>query len=186
MQKDEVVAAVGGIRATMDRIAGSPVPFVAAVGGVALGGGTEAALACDIRVVGPGASMGLTETRLGIIPGAGGTQRLSRLVGPGLAKSLILTGRRVEAEEALRIGLAEFATGGDVVERALEVAGEVAACAPLAVRAARDAIDSGLDLPLPEALVHEKACHARTLDTEDRREALEAFSQKRPPVFVGR
>lgn len=183
---EDVPAFVDGIRATMSRIAGCPVPFVAAVNGYAFGGGTEAALACDLRVVGPRTSMGLTETRLGVIPGAGGTQRLSRLVGPGRAKSMILTGRRVDAEEAMDVGLADFATDGDVLGRALEVAGMIARCAPVAVRAAKAAIDGGLELPLEEALAHEKACYQRTLETEDRTEALAAFGEKRMPVFRGR
>jgi enoyl-CoA hydratase/carnithine racemase len=184
---DEVPAFVDGIRATMDRIARSVVPFVAAVNGYAFGGGTEAALACDLRVVGPSASMGLTETRLGIIPGAGGTQRLPRLVGPGRAKSMILTGRRVDADEALRIGLAEFHAGeDDVLERAMEVAGMIESSGPVAVRAAKASIDGGLDLPMDEALKLEGACYRRTLDTEDRLEALAAFAEKRRPDFKGR
>ena len=186
MPADDVPAFVAGIGATMTRIADSCVPFVAAVNGYAFGGGTEAALACDLRVVGPGSSMGLTETRLGIIPGAGGTQRLPRLVGPGRAKSMILTGRRVGAEEAMGIGLAEFITGGDVLARALEVAAMICGCAPVAVRAAKEAIDGGLELPMEQALDHEKACYRRTLETEDRVEALAAFAQKRKPLFQGR
>jgi enoyl-CoA hydratase/carnithine racemase len=186
MPSEDVPAFVAGIGATMSRIAGSRVPFVAAVNGYAFGGGTEAALACDLRVVGPATSMGLTETRLGIIPGAGGSQRLPRLIGPGRAKSMILTGRRVGAEEAMTIGLAEFSTEGDVLERALEVAAMVAGSAPVAVRAAKEAIDGGLELPLDQALTHEKACYRRTLETEDRLEALAAFAEKRKPLFQGR
>ena len=186
MPPEDVPAFVAGIGATMSRIAGSRVPFVAAVSGYAFGGGTEAALACDLRVVGPRTSMGLTETRLGIIPGAGGTQRLPRLIGPGRAKSMILTGRRVGAEEAMTIGLAEFCTDGDVLARALEVAAMVAGSAPVAVRAAKAAIDDGLELTLEQGLTREKACYQRTLHTEDRAEALAAFAEKRRPQFRGR
>ncbi|MEE2830026.1 MAG: enoyl-CoA hydratase-related protein [Myxococcota bacterium] len=181
------VTLIGG---TMTRIAQCAVPVIAAVHGFAFGGGMEAALACDLRVVGPGARLGLTETRLGIIPGAGGTQRLTRLLGTGGAKSLILTGRRIDAAEAFRMGLAEFETSVEgrqgTLDRALEVATEVASCGPVAIRAAKDAIDAGLDMPLADALLHERACYDRTLGTEDRLEALAAFAEKRPPVFRGR
>ncbi len=187
MPPEEVPGFVNLISSTMTRIAEAKVPFIAAIHGFAFGGGMEAALACDLRVVGPRVKMGLTETRLGIVPGAGGTQRLPRLVGTGRAKSLILTGRRIEAAEALRIGLAEYEAGeGEVLEAALRVAASIAACGPVAVRAAKAAIDGGIDLPMDEALRHERACYDRTLDTEDRIEALEAFAQKRPPAFKGR
>jgi enoyl-CoA hydratase/carnithine racemase len=173
---------IGG---TMNRIALAAVPFVAAVGGFAFGGGMEAALACDLRVVGPQATMGLTETRLGIIPGAGGTQRLSRLIGIGRARSLILTGRRIGADEAFAMGVAEH-RADDALDGALEVAAQIAQCGPQAVRAAKRAIDGGFDLPMDEALLHERACYDTTLDSEDRIEALRAFAEKRAPVFKGR
>jgi methylglutaconyl-CoA hydratase len=150
----------------------------------------EAALACDIRVVGPSAKLGLTETRLGIVPGAGGTQRLPRLIGTGRAKSLILTGRRIDADEAYRLGIAEFRCEGSgreaTLNRALEVAAEIALCGPVGVRAAKSAIDGGFDLPMDDALIHERTCYDRTLGTEDRLEALAAFAEKRSPVFLGR
>ncbi len=171
---------------TFDRVARCPVPSIAAVDGFAFGGGMELALACDLRVVGGKAKMGLTETRLAIVPGAGGTQRLPRLVGAGRAKGLILTGRRIGAEEALRLGVAEFdgrETGA--LETALEVAHQISTAGPLAVRAAKAAIDGGFDLPMDQALVHERACYDRTLDSTDRLEALAAFAEKRPPRFTG-
>ena len=190
MPPAEVPVFVSLIGSTMTRIANCPVPVIAAVHGFAFGGGMEAALGCDLRVVGPGAKLGLTETRLGIIPGAGGTQRLPRLVGTGRAKSLILTGRRIDALEAIRIGVAEFHTelpGREAtLARALEVAAEVALCGPVGVRAAKDAIDGGFDMAMEDALFHERACYDRTLGTEDRVEALAAFAEKRPPVFRGR
>ena len=185
MPADEVPAFVDLIGGTMTRIAEAAVPFVAAVGGFAFGGGMEAALGCDLRVVGPDARLGLTETRLGIIPGAGGTQRLSRLVGVGRARSLILTGRRIDADEAFAMGVAEQ-RAEDALEGALAIAGEIAKCGPQAVRAAKRAIDGGFDLPMNEALAHERACYDTTLESEDRFEALAAFAQKRPPVFTGR
>jgi len=190
MPAPEVPVFVSLIGSTMTRIAHCPVPIIAAIHGFAFGGGMEAALACDLRVVGPGAKMGLTETRLGIVPGAGGTQRLPRLIGTGGAKSLILTGRRIDAEEAYRLGVAEFRTEAEgrtaTLERALEVAAEVALCGPVGVRAAKAAIDGGFDMAMDEALLHERNCYDRTLGTEDRLEALAAFAEKRPPVFKGR
>jgi methylglutaconyl-CoA hydratase len=187
MPASEVPAFVTLIGGTFDRIARAAQPFVAAVNGYAFGGGMEIALACDIRVVSRAATMGLTETRLAIIPGAGGTQRLPRLVGTGRAKDLILTGRRISAEEAHRIGLAEhLAEPGATVETALSVAAEIASCGPLAVRAAKAAIDGGSGLPMARALEHERACYDRTLESTDRVEALVAFAEKRKPVFEGR
>ncbi len=187
MPAEEVPAFVSLIGGTFDRVARAAQPFVAAVNGYAFGGGMEIALACDIRVVSRSATMGLTETRLAIIPGAGGTQRLPRLVGAGKAKDLILTGRRIDAAEAHRIGLAEhLAEPGQALDVALVVADEIASCGPLAVQAAKAAIDGGVGLPPAEGLEHERACYDRTLDSTDRVEALVAFAEKRKPVFEGR
>lgn len=187
MPAEEVPAFVSLIGGTFDRLSRQHIPFIAAVNGYAFGGGMEVALACDIRVVDRHAKMGLTETRLAIVPGAGGTQRLPRLVGVGRAKDLILTGRRIDATEAHRIGLAEhLADPGEALARALELAAEVASCGPVAVQAAKAAIDGGMAMDLAEGLKHERACYDRTLDTGDRREALIAFADKRPPNFQGR
>lgn len=187
MPAAEVPAFVDLIGGTFDRIARQAIPFVAAVHGYAFGGGMEVALGCDVRVGGPTTVMGLTETRLAIIPGAGGTQRLPRLIGVGRAKDLILSGRRVRGEEAFRIGLLEhFADDGDVLGKALSVAESFATAGPVAVRAAKAAIDGGWDLPMPQALAHERVCYDRTLTTTDRVEALAAFAEKRPPNFQGR
>ena len=187
MPPEQVPAFVALIGATFQRVAAAAVPFVAAIDGYAFGGGLEIALACDIRVVGPKAKVGLTETRLAIIPGAGGTQRLPRLVGPGKAKELILTGRRVDAQEAFRIGLAEVLAGDEgALARAHTVADAIAAGGPVAVAAAKAAIDGGLDLTLAEGLVWERACYERTMPTRDRLEALAAFAEKRAPSFEGR
>jgi methylglutaconyl-CoA hydratase len=190
MPAAEVPVFVSLIGSTMTRISDCPVPVIAAIHGFAFGGGMEAALACDLRVVGPSAKMGLTETRLGIVPGAGGTQRLPRLVGTGRAKSLILTGRRIDSDEAFRLGIAEFRSTEPgrqaTLSRALEVAAEIALCGPVGVRAAKSAIDGGFDMPMDDALLHERNCYDRTLGTEDRLEALAAFAEKRPPVFKGR
>ena len=187
MPPEEVPAFVDLIGGTFDRIARQAIPFVAAVHGFAFGGGMEIALACDVRVGGPKTLMGLTETRLAIIPGAGGTQRLPRLIGVGRAKDLILSGRRIDGEEGHRIGVLEhFAADGDVVGKALEVATAFATAGPVAVRAAKEAIDGGFDLPMADALAHERVCYDRTLTTSDRVEALAAFAEKRPPEFQGR
>jgi len=165
----------------------SDAVFIAAVNGAALGGGTELALACDFRVAAPTAELGLTEVRLGIIPGGGGTQRLPRVVGPARAKDLILTGRRINAAEALAMGLVNrLAPEGRLLEVAFSVAEQVAANAPLAVAAAKHAIDEGLSLGLDEALALERRHYETVLGSEDRREGLAAFAEKRTPHFQGR
>ena len=161
----------------------SRVVFIAFLNGVALGGGTELALACDLRIAASHAQLGLTEVRLGIIPGGGGTQRLPRLVGAGKAKELIFCGRRVGAEEALRIGLIE---GVGVLADARAMALSISENAPLALALAKQAIVQGADLPLEEALSLEFQMYQQTLKTEDRQEGLKAFAEKRPPRFVGR
>ena len=162
-------------------------PWIAAVNGLALGGGCELALACDLRVMDPAAQIGLTETKIGIIPGGGGTVRLARLVGVGRAKDLILTARRVEAAEALQLGLANrISAAGDSVSAALALAGEIAANAPVAVAAAKHSIDDGWDLNLDDALARERFHYEKPLLSEDRLEGLRAFAEKRPPRWQGR
>jgi len=187
MPAEDVPAFVDLIGGTFQRIAECAIPFIAAVDGFAFGGGLEIALACDIRAVGSAAKMGLTETRLAIVPGAGGTQRLPRLVGVGRAKEMILSGRRIGADEALAIGLAELDGRQDgAMSAALSCAESIASCGPVAVRAAKAAIDGAFGQPLSEGLRHERECYNRTLDTQDRLEALEAFAEKRAPDFQGR
>ncbi|HZX43010.1 MAG TPA: enoyl-CoA hydratase-related protein, partial [Myxococcaceae bacterium] len=162
-------------------------PVVAAINGSALGGGTELALACDLRIAAPAAELGLTEVRLGIIPGGGGTQRLPRLVGPGRAKDLILTGRRLNSAEAFAIGLVQrLAPEGRLLEVALGVAEQIAENAPLAVAAAKRAIDRGLDLEMEAALALELEQYETVLRSEDRLEGLRAFAEKRRPLYKGR
>jgi enoyl-CoA hydratase/carnithine racemase len=178
---------VRNIRALMDDVDAMPQPTVAVMGGFAFGGGTELALACDLRVAAPHAQLGLTEVSLAIIPGAGGTQRLPRLIGKARAKDLILTGRRIGAAAAEAFGLVNrVAPEGGLREVALEVARSIAANGPIAVRAAKDAIDRGSDLPLAQGLEHEARCYERVLGTADRLEALAAFAEKRKPAYVGR
>jgi len=162
-----------------------PKLTVAAVNGVAFGGGFELALACDLRVAAAGAEVGLTEVRLGIIPGAGGTQRLARVVGVARAKEMILFGGRVDAQRALAMGLVSE-VAADLEGAVTKRVEELAACAPIAVAKAKEAIDRGFDLPIAEALALERACYEATLGTEDRQEGLRAFAEKRKPEFKGR
>ena len=187
MPDERVPHFVHNIRGLMDDVEAMPQPTVAVINGFAFGGGTELALACDLRVAASHAQMGLTEVSLAIIPGAGGTQRLPRLIGKSRAKDLILTARRVGAGEGERMGLMNrVAPEGELRETAQAVAQAIAANGPVAVRAAKDAIDRGLELPQQEGLEHEARCYERVLGTEDRLEALVAFAEKRKPVFRGR
>lgn len=186
MPKERVPAFVKNIRRLMDDVENLPQPTIAAINGFAFGGGTELLLACDLRVAAPHAQLGLTEVALAIIPGAGGTQRLPRLVGKSRAKDLILTGRRVSALEAERIGLANrIAPEGGLVGAVRELAAAIAANGPVAVRAAKEAIERGSELPLAQGLEVEARCYERTLPTQDRLEALAAFAEKRKPRFTG-
>jgi enoyl-CoA hydratase/carnithine racemase len=187
MPAEEVPGFVSLIGSTFHRISTAAPPFIAAVSGYALGGGCEIALACDLRAVDSGAVLALPETGLAIIPGAGGTQRLSRLVGLGRAKELVFTGRRVRAEEALAIGMAEIdGRESTSLDAALACAHTIASKGPVAIAAAKVAVERGFDLPLAEGLVHERACYDLTIPTRDRLEALSAFAEKRPPSFEGR
>jgi enoyl-CoA hydratase/carnithine racemase len=162
-------------------------PWIAAVNGLAVGGGCELALACDLRILDPAAEIGLSEVRVGIIPAGGGTVRLARLIGQSRARDLILTGRRVGALEAMQLGLANrISAPGDSVSAALGLAGEIAANAPVAVAAAKASMDEAWDLPLEEALASERAHYEKPLRTEDRLEGLKAFAEKRAPRWKGR
>ncbi|MCS6798786.1 MAG: enoyl-CoA hydratase-related protein [Myxococcota bacterium] len=188
MSEEEVRDFLSLYRVSFGAIDRLPVPVVAALDGSAYGGGLELALACDLRVAAAHVEVGLTETSLGIIPGAGGTQRLVRLVGPARAKRLILFARRISATEAHAIGLVdEVAPAG---RRALDVALQwlepMQRAAPIAIAAALEAIDAATETPLEVGLSVERTCYERTLGTEDRLEALAAFREKRPPVFRGR
>jgi enoyl-CoA hydratase/carnithine racemase len=187
MSEDDVRQFLERLRRMLRAIELSDAVFVAAINGAALGGGTELALACDLRVAAPHAEMALTEVRLGIIPGGGGTQRLARLIGAGRAKDLILTGRRVGAEEALGMGLVNrVAPAGGLLAAALELTQLISQNAPLALAAAKHAIDEGADLALEAGLKLELAKYELVLDSEDRLEGLRAFAEKRQPRFQGR
>ena len=171
-------------RQAMDRCG---QPIIAAINGFALGGGLELALACDIRVAAVGATLGLTEINLAIIPGGGGTQRLARLVGRGKALEMILTGARIPAEEALRIGLVErVVPAGEALKAAAELARTIAGKAPVALRYAKEAVVKGLELPLADGLRLEGDLSTLLRTTEDRVEGARAFLEKRPPRWSGR
>jgi enoyl-CoA hydratase/carnithine racemase len=186
MSADEVHVFHAEVREAFNAIERAPQSFVAAVNGAALGGGLELALACDLRVMSEGAEVGLPEVGLGIIPGAGGTARLPRIVGVGRAKDLILTARRVGAAEALALGLVSRITpAGRVREEAVALAEQVARNAPISLRQAKRAVDGGFDLPLDEALALENRLYQDCLASQDRVEALRAFAEKRAPAFRG-
>jgi enoyl-CoA hydratase/carnithine racemase len=174
------------IRDTFTEVENLPIPVIAAINGVSMGGGTELALACDIRVIDPDAKMALNETSLGIIPGGGGTVRLPRLVGRGRAKDIILTARWVEADEALRIGLVQrIAPKGEVLEHAIGIAEQIINNGPIAITQAKYVINRGLEVSLEEALQMESDAYEVCIPTKDRVEALAAFKEKRKPEFKG-
>ena len=162
-------------------------PVIAAVNGVALGGGTELAIASDIRIASSNATMGLTETRLAIIPGAGGTQRLPRLVGKGKAKELIFMGQRIDAAEALRIGLVNrTCQPEELLNEAIKMAETICEAGPIAIEQAKYAINAGLETDLHTGLAIESNAYWITIPTEDRLEGLAAFREKRKPVYKGK
>jgi enoyl-CoA hydratase/carnithine racemase len=172
----------------MSAIAGLPKPVVAAITGYALGGGLELALAADFRVVGESARLGQPEILLGIIPGAGGTQRLPRLVGPAKAKDLVFSGRMVKAAEAHAIGLADLVVPDDgVYEAALGLVRRYATGPALALRAAKQAIDHGLDVDLATGLQIERVQFAALFSTEDQRAGMKSFLENGPgkATFTG-
>uniref|UniRef100_A0A8C9NMA7 AU RNA binding methylglutaconyl-CoA hydratase n=1 Tax=Serinus canaria TaxID=9135 RepID=A0A8C9NMA7_SERCA len=190
MHSSEVSSFVSRARATINELANLPVPTIAAIDGTALGGGLELALACDIRVAASSAKMGLVETKLAIIPGAGGTQRLPRTIGVSLAKELIFSARIVDGEEAKSIGLishvVEQNEAGDAAyRRALALAREFLPQGPVAMRVAKLAINQGMEVDLVTGLAIEEACYAQTIPTKDRIEGLLAFKEKRPPRYKG-
>ncbi len=187
LKEDEVKAFILTIRNLFTTIEYLNKPVIAAVNGIALGGGTELALAADIRIVSATAALGLTETRLAIIPGAGGTQRLPRLIGRGKAKELIFTGRRVDAKEALEIGLANaISEPASLMNDCLKMAAMICETGPVAVEQAKYAINYGLETDLNTGLAIESNAYWATIPTEDRLEGLAAFREKRKPVYKGK
>jgi enoyl-CoA hydratase/carnithine racemase len=173
------------LRAAVERLAAHPAMSVAAVDGLALGGGLELAMACTLRVAGAGARMGLPEVKLGLIPGAGGTQRLPRLVGRGRALDIVVTGREVDAEEALRIGLVDrLVPAGTAVAAARELARELRASSSPAQRAVVRAVDAAYDRPLAEGLRYEAEQVQEVFERGEAIEGIRAFIDKRAPEFV--
>ena len=161
-----------------------PLPTVAAVSGFALGGGTELALSCDLVVAADDATFGLPEVRLGLVPAGGGTQLLVRRVGRSVARDLVLTGRRVGADEALRLGLADrVVPRGEALAGATALAAELASNAPTAVRMAKWALEVGGDLPVEAAMEVEDQAWRRAVLSDDRREGIAAWTEKRDPEF---
>jgi len=186
LTQDQVRRFIFTIRNTFTAVENVRVPVIAAINGFAFGGGTELALACDIRICSSNVLMGLTETSLAIIPGAGGTQRMTRVVGVAKAKELIYTARRFDAKTALEIGLVSKVVEPDkLMDAALELAREIAKNSPVGVAQAKFAINYGSEASLGVALPLESKAYEVTIPTKDRLEALAAFAEKRKPNFTG-
>jgi enoyl-CoA hydratase/carnithine racemase len=183
----DMAARATALSSAFDSIARIPKPVVAAINGYALGGGCELALACDWRVVAEDAKLGQPEINLGIIPGAGGTQRLARLVGPARAKDLCMSGRFVDAAEAMTIGLVDkVVPAGEVYDSAVALVSRYTKGPALALRAVKLAVDGGLDMDLTSGLAWETQLFAALFATDDRTEGMSAFVEKRKPDFRGR
>ena len=186
---DEMALRSGRLHEAMTAVATLPKPVVAAIVGYALGGGLELALACDLRVAGEASRLGQPEILLGIIPGAGGTQRLPRLVGPARAKDIVFTGRMVKAAEALAMGLVDVVVpDASVYQAALDLVQRYAVGPALALRAAKQAIDHGLDVDLATGLEIERVQFAALFGTEDQRAGMRSFLENGPgqATFTGR
>lgn len=170
-----------------NRIDDFPRPVLCAIEGLALGGGCEIALACDLRVASENARFGQPEVNLGVIPGAGGTQRLPRLVGKGKAKFLLYTGDTIDAREAFRIGLVEkVVSPGNALNEAKEIAKKIMAKGPMAITLIKKAVNEGINLSLKEGLKIERDNFGKACDTEDKNEGVKAFLEKRTPIFKGK
>jgi len=169
------------------KIENFPTPVIAAIEGRCWGGGCEIALCCDIRVASEGATFGQPEVNLAIMPGAGGTQRLPRLIGSGKAKEMIFTGRILSSKEAMEIGLVEkIVPAGKTLEGAREMAAEILKKGPVAIKMAKKAINLGMRLPFMEGLQVEADCFSYLFGTEDKDEGAKAFLEKRIPQYKGR
>jgi enoyl-CoA hydratase len=183
-KRDDALASINS--RLMAAVEAHPAVTIAAVNGYALGGGCELALACDLRLAAEGAVFGLPEPSLGIIPGAGGTQRLPRIVGLGRAKEMILTGARWNAAQALSFGLvSEVVPAAELLPAARRMADRVLALGPLAVRLAKLALNASSEMPLSAGLLYESTAQAITFGSKDKSEGTAAFLEKRPPRFTG-
>ncbi|KZC07307.1 PREDICTED: methylglutaconyl-CoA hydratase, mitochondrial [Dufourea novaeangliae] len=190
MDNSEASKFVSSLQNIMNNIESLPTPVISAIDGIALGGGLELALASDIRVATLEAKMGLVETKLAIIPGAGGTQRLPRIVGPAKAKELIYTARVLDGKDAMKIGLLNEVVpqnkdGDAAYQAALSIAREILPNGPIGVKVAKVAISNGLEVPIADGLEIERQCYSQIVDTKDRIEGLTAFVSKRVPVYQG-
>lgn len=190
MSDDEVAKFVRGLRSTFIEVEDLPMPTIAAVDGVAVGGGLELALACDVRVAAETAKLGLVETSRGLIPGAGGTQRLPRAVNLNTAKELIYTSRIVSGKEAKELGLVNHCvpqneTKNAAFEKAIEIAREIASNAPIALRCAKQAINEGIQLTIKDGYEVEQKCYEINIPTKDRQEGMISFMEKRKPIYEG-
>jgi enoyl-CoA hydratase/carnithine racemase len=187
MSEEQVINAVRSIGETVTAIDQMPMPVIAALNGAAYGGGLELALACDMRIAAEHVNVGLTETSLAIIPGAGGTQRLARLIGTGHAKRLIFTAKPITATEASTLGLVEQVVKIDgLLDEAMQLANIIAENGPIAIRQAKVAIDKGIQVDIATGLAIEHLCYKETIPTTDRIEGLTAFKEKRKPKYQGK
>ncbi len=186
MSPEEVKRYIFTIRTTFTAVEYLPKPVIAAVNGVALGGGTELALACDMRIASKNATMGLTETSLAIIPGAGGTQRLARIVGKGKAKEMIFLAKRINADEAYEIGLVNKVVEPEkLLDEAISWAQRICENGPIAIEQAKLAINYGTETDIFTGLAFETQCYNVLIPTKDRLEGLQAFKEKRKPQYKG-
>jgi methylglutaconyl-CoA hydratase len=186
MSKSEIIAFLDKFRATLASLESISVPTIASLNGSAFGGGLELALACDIRLAQDESLLGLTETKLGIIPGAGGTQRLSRLIGLSKAKDLIFRGAKINSREALELGIVNKVFKKEsYLEEVKKYTDQILTSAPLSVQFSKRALVNGYSVDLEDGLNIERQEYLKTLDTKDRLEALEAFREKRSPFFQG-
>lgn len=191
MDLPEVERFVNSLRGLMIKVEQLPMPVIAALDGAALGGGLEMALACDIRTAADSARLGLVETSLAIIPGAGGTQRLPRILNPSVAKELIFTSRIFNGKDAKEMGIVNHVVnqneqGDAAFNKALEIAREIIPNGPIGVKMAKKAIDKGLQVDLNTGYTIEEACYAQVIPTTDRLEGLKAFAEKRKPSYKGK
>lgn len=190
MTELQVKAFVSSLRNLMFKIENVSVPTIAAIDGAALGGGLELALSCDIRIASASSKLGLVETKLAILPGAGGTQRLPRLIGVALAKELIFTARILNGKEAKTYGIVNHCVednneGDSGFLRAIDVAREILPNGPIAVRMAKIAINKGIEVDINQGCAVEELCYAQVIPTKDRIEGLQAFQEKRKPLYIG-
>jgi len=178
---------VSKIQSVFNKIENLPKPVIAAVGGLALGGGCELCMACDIRIAAENATFGQPEIKIGVIPGGGGSQRLPRLVGIGIAKELLYTGDHIDAKEAFKIGLVNKVVPGDsLMKEARKMAAKMVRQPGFALEITKMVVNEGINMDLSSALAHEARCFELLFSTDDQREGMKAFIEKRKPNFKGR